>query len=276
MFSGFASLLDLLEALHGHLPGQLEVRAGRRPEPEHELPRVDLREQLGADLHPQHPEDQAARRRDRPARPASAGGRTSPRPCGRPLRTRANSPCVLVVVPHVLEQRHAHDRHERAGEQVRRDHREADAQGQRHEQRPERVGHDERRDEHRQDAEQRQQPRHRRDAGCRGAPPRRCCRVRCICTWTFSTVTVDSSTRMPIASAMPPSDMMLIVLPVSQSPNSEPSRASGMLSTTTITLLQVAEEQQDHQAGQARADQALGRHALDRRHARSATRRTRS
>ena len=46
------------------------------------------------------------------------------------------------------------------------------------------------------------------------------------------------STRMPIASAMPPSDMMLIVLPVTQSPNNDPSRASGMLDTTTITLLQ--------------------------------------
>src|SRR5438270_12763720 len=62
--------------------------------------------------------------------------------------------------------------------------------------------------------------------------------VCCICTCTFSTVTVDSSTRMPIASAMPPSDMMLIVLPVSQSPNSEPSSASGILATTTSTLLQ--------------------------------------
>ena len=58
-----------------------------------------------------------------------------------------------------------------------------------------------------------------------------------ICTWTFSIVTVDMSTRMPIASAMPPSDMMLIVLPVTQSPNNDPSRASGMLETTTITLL---------------------------------------
>ena len=61
--------------------------------------------------------------------------------------------------------------------------------------------------------------------------------VRPICTCTFSIVTVDMSTRMPIDSAMPPSDMMLIVLPVSQSPNNDPSRASGMLATTTITLL---------------------------------------
>ena len=42
---------------------------------------------------------------------------------------------------------------------------------------------------------------------------------------------------MPIDSAMPPSDMMLIVLPVSQSPTNDPSRASGMMATTTITLL---------------------------------------
>ena len=81
---GLRLVLDLLQALHRHLPGQLEVRAGRRPEPQHELPRIDLREQLGADLQAQQPEDQAARRRDRPAPPASAGGRTSPRPCRRP------------------------------------------------------------------------------------------------------------------------------------------------------------------------------------------------
>src|SRR4051794_35334667 len=62
--------------------------------------------------------------------------------------------------------------------------------------------------------------------------------VRCIWTWMFSTVTVDSSTRIPIASAMPPNDMMLIVLPVNQSPKSDPSRASGMFTTTTTTLLQ--------------------------------------
>ena len=51
-------------------------------------------------------------------------------------------------------------------------------------------------------------------------------------------VTVDISTRMPIDSAMPPSDMMLIVFPVSQSPTKDPMRASGMLATTTITLRQ--------------------------------------
>ena len=49
-------------------------------------------------------------------------------------------------------------------------------------------------------------------------------------------VTVASSTRMPIASAMPPSDMMLIVLPVTHSPTNDPIRASGILQTTTSTL----------------------------------------
>ncbi len=62
--------------------------------------------------------------------------------------------------------------------------------------------------------------------------------VPSICTWVFSIVTVASSTRIPMASAMPPSDMMLIVFPVTHRPNNEPVRASGMLHTTTITLRQ--------------------------------------
>ncbi len=61
--------------------------------------------------------------------------------------------------------------------------------------------------------------------------------VPCICTWMFSMVTVAMLTRMPIASAMPPSDMMLIVLPVAHRPTSEPRSASGMVVTTTSTLL---------------------------------------
>ena len=58
-----------------------------------------------------------------------------------------------------------------------------------------------------------------------------------ICTCKFSMFTVDISTRMPIDSAMPPSDMMLIVLPVSQSPTNDPMSASGMVATTTSMLL---------------------------------------
>ena len=49
-------------------------------------------------------------------------------------------------------------------------------------------------------------------------------------------VTVASLTRIPIASAMPPNDMMLIVFPVNHRPSIEPSSAKGMFITTTTTL----------------------------------------
>ena len=81
---GLRLALDLLEALHRHLPRQLEVRAGRRPEPQHELARIHLREQLGAEPHPHHPEDQATRRPGSPGPPTSAGGPTIPRHGHRP------------------------------------------------------------------------------------------------------------------------------------------------------------------------------------------------
>ena len=60
--------------------------------------------------------------------------------------------------------------------------------------------------------------------------------VRSIWACVFSIVTVASSTRMPMASANPPSDMMLIVLPVSHRPTSEQVNDKGMLMSTTITL----------------------------------------
>ena len=59
-----------------------------------------------------------------------------------------------------------------------------------------------------------------------------------IWTWMFSTATVDSSTRMPTARARPPSVIRLIDCPASHNANSEAIRASGMFSTTTITLRQ--------------------------------------
>ena len=54
----------------------------------------------------------------------------------------------------------------------------------------------------------------------------------------FSTSTVASSTRMPIARASPPSVIRLIVLPDSHSPITAAISASGILSTTTSTLRQ--------------------------------------
>ena len=69
-----------------------------------------------------------------------------------------------------------------------------------------------------------------------------------------------------MARAMPPSDMMLMVLPVSHRPNSEPEQGQRDVGHDDDHAAQVAEEQQDHQAGQAGADQPFGGHALDRRH----------
>ena len=88
-------------------------------------------------------------------------------------------------------------------------------------------------------------------------------------------ITVDLSTSMPIARARPPSDMMLMVLPVSHRPTSEPSSASGMLDTTTMHAAQIAQEEQDHQAGQGGADQLLRWPRFRPRPTRWAIRRTR-
>ena len=108
------------------------------------------------------------------------------------------------------------------------------------------------------------------------APPGPRDGVCSICAWMFSIATVASSTRMPMARARPPSVMMLMVLPVSHSPSSEPSRAIGMLNTTTITLRQIAQEQQDHQPGQRGADQRPPSPRCGWLPPPSATRRTRS
>ena len=72
--------------------------------------------------------------------------------------------------------------------------------------------------------------------------PRRTARatesVLSICVWMFSTSTVASSTRMPTARANPPRVIRLTVCPVRDRATNEATRASGMLSTTTTTLLQ--------------------------------------
>ena len=57
-----------------------------------------------------------------------------------------------------------------------------------------------------------------------------------ICAWVFSRVTVASSTRIPMASANPPSDMILIVFPVSHRPTSAEVNDRGMLTSTTSTV----------------------------------------
>ena len=64
-----------------------------------------------------------------------------------------------------------------------------------------------------------------------GAP-----RARCV--WMFSMATVASSTRMPTASARPPSVMMLIVWPAPQSATTAASSANGIVTTTIAELRQ--------------------------------------
>ena len=79
------------------------------------------------------------------------------------------------------------------------------------------------------------------------------------CQLMFSIVTVASSTRMPTASASPPSVMMLSVSPSAASAMIEPRIDSGIEIAMINVRAPAAEEQQDHQAGQRRGDQRLRR-----------------
>ena len=162
---------DHVERLLGHLAGQLEVGPLRRPDAELELAGVDPREQLAAQLAAHDDHDGAGRQqvgqhhlaavRDRPV-DDSFESVLDPHEEPRPRLGRV---AVAVRPVAVLQQPDAQDRHERAGEQVRRDHRRADGQRERHEQRPHRPLHDERRDEHREDAQA---------APAAGGPPSPC------------------------------------------------------------------------------------------------------
>ena len=59
-----------------------------------------------------------------------------------------------------------------------------------------------------------------------------------MCVWMFSTSTVDMSTRIPTASARPPSVIKLMVWPLSQSATIAESSAIGIFRTTTSTVRQ--------------------------------------
>jgi hypothetical protein len=67
-------------------------------------------------------------------------------------------------------------------------------------------------------------------ARARGAP-----RPRCV--WMFSIATVASSTRIPTASARPPSVMMLIVCPAPHRRTTAARSANGIVATTMSALL---------------------------------------
>ena len=67
----------------------------------------------------------------------------------------------------------------------------------------------------------------------------------------FSTSTVASSTRMPIASARPPSVMRLIVCPVSQRADQRAAEGERDVEHDDDDAPPVAEEQEHHQPGEA-------------------------
>ena len=81
----------------------------------------------------------------------------------------------------------------------------------------------------------------------------------------FSIATVASSTRMPTASARPPSVMMLIVSPSALSTMIERQDRQRNRDRDDHRAAPAAEEDQDHQRGQARGDHRLAQHARDRR-----------
>ena len=61
---------------------------------------------------------------------------------------------------------------------------------------------------------------------------------RARCVWMFSMATVASSTRMPTASARPPSVMMLMVWPAPHNATTAVSSAKGIVMTTIAELRQ--------------------------------------
>ena len=73
----------------------------------------------------------------------------------------------------------------------------------------------------------------------------------------FSIATVASSTRMPMASARPPSVMMLIVCPVSHSPTSAGEQRKRDGRHDDQRAAPIAQEEQHHQSCQDCAERAL-------------------
>ena len=73
----------------------------------------------------------------------------------------------------------------------------------------------------------------------------------------FSIVTVASSTRMPTASARPPSVITLIVWPSQRQRVNELSTASGIETVMMRVDRQLPRKTQDHESGQRGGDQSF-------------------
>ena len=78
-----------------------------------------------------------------------------------------------------------------------------------------------------------------------------------ICVWMFSISTVASSTSTPTASARPPSVMMLRVWPVIHSSHHGAQQRERDVEDHDQRAAPVAQEQQHHEAGERRAQQAF-------------------
>ena len=156
-----------------------------------------------------------------------------------------------------LQQILRHRRHQRARQDERPDHREHHRFGHRHEQkaRDACAGRTSARTRCRCTAARRR-PASRsgwRRPGSRSRPSLPCSR----CQLMFSMVTVASSTRMPTASARPPSVMMLRVSPSADSIDDRAEHGQRDRGGDDHGRAPAAEEQQDHQAGQQRGDDAF-------------------
>ena len=81
----------------------------------------------------------------------------------------------------------------------------------------------------------------------------------------FSISTVASSTRMPTASASPPSVMMLMVSPSMLSTSSEVRIESGIEIATTRVLRQLPRNSRINAAVKPRGDHRFAQYAVDRR-----------
>ena len=164
-----------------------------------------------------------------------------------------------------LKQPDRQNRHERAREQEGRDHREADGQRQRNKERARHAGHEERRDEHRDHGQHGEQARPHDFARSRPARRGRRARPGARCVWMFSIATVASSTRMPTASARPPSVMTLIVWPAPQSAITARQQRERDRDDDDAGAAPVAQKDQHHQSGQQRANRRFAQHRLKRR-----------
>ena len=255
--------------------GRLDAGPGRRADVELDLAAVDGRKEIAADEHQHHSaerehqdgDDRNDERRlssireqlDIALAHALEAALEGAMEAGKTGRAAARRRHVLA-----LEQQTDDDRRQRPRQAVGRQHREHDGEPERREQILRRPFEEDDRGEDAADRERRDQGRHR-DAG--GAVQRRL-RQRHPLLGEQSMRVLDrhreSSTRMPTASASPPSVIVLSVSPRKYSTTSEVRIDKRDRDHDDQRRTPRAEKQQDHQRGQPGGDRALAQHARHR------------